>query len=264
MNGNPNWLGDAVGYVGLHGWIKRRLKKPDLCQSCNENKAYDLANISQKYKRDLADWEWLCRVCHMTKDGRRKKLIDRVRRAALNRPLRTHCGKGHAFTLENTYPYRRHGGLARQHCRICRRQANLKSRGVFKMIVLALLPSLLLASCGTKPAYAEINQTQAVKAIIGEAANQGLDGMTAVAEVIRNRGHLKGFYGAKREAFILAQPNWVHRQALKAWLMSESSNLTKNATHFENVKAFGRPKWSSKMTKTAVIKDHVFYRDVKP
>lgn len=126
------------------------------------------------------------------------------------------------------------------------------------VIVLALLPSLLL---GCNPAYAEINQTQAVKAIIGEAANQGLAGMQAVGEVIRRRGNLRGLYGAKREAFISGQPNWVHKQALRAWLMSESSNLTKNATHFENVKAFGRPNWALKMVKTAVIKDHVFYRE---
>jgi len=32
----------------------------------------DLANISQEYKREISDWEWLCRKCHMTKDGRLK------------------------------------------------------------------------------------------------------------------------------------------------------------------------------------------------
>lgn len=67
---NPNWKGEKVGYDALHIWIRRRLVKPEICSNCKEGKALDLANISQKYKRDLTDWEWLCRKCHMTKDGR--------------------------------------------------------------------------------------------------------------------------------------------------------------------------------------------------
>ena len=71
---NNHWFGDKVGYNGIHSWIKRRLKKPELCQNCNIKKVYDLANISQQYKRNLNDWEWLCRTCHMIKDGRLDKL----------------------------------------------------------------------------------------------------------------------------------------------------------------------------------------------
>lgn len=73
---NSNWKGDLVGYAALHKWVKKRLIKPAICDVCNENKALDLANISQKYKRDLSDWEWLCRRCHMTKDGRLNNLIE--------------------------------------------------------------------------------------------------------------------------------------------------------------------------------------------
>lgn len=67
---NPQWKGDEVGYTSLHEWVKNRKLKPLLCECCNKNKSYDLANISQEYKRDLSDWEWLCRRCHMRKDGR--------------------------------------------------------------------------------------------------------------------------------------------------------------------------------------------------
>jgi hypothetical protein len=73
-NKNPQWKGDKVGYTALHNWIKRRLEKPELCADCNVKKAIDLANISQEYKRNINDWEWLCRKCHMTKDGRIKNL----------------------------------------------------------------------------------------------------------------------------------------------------------------------------------------------
>ncbi len=72
---NPNWKGDNVGVDALHEWIKKYIKKPKKCIICKKEKRLDLANISQKYKRDLSDWEWLCRKCHMTKDGRLKVFI---------------------------------------------------------------------------------------------------------------------------------------------------------------------------------------------
>lgn len=71
---NPYWKGDNVGYAALHNWIRRRLLKPERCPLCEVSAPYDLANISQEYKRDITDWEWLCRRCHMLKDGRLSKL----------------------------------------------------------------------------------------------------------------------------------------------------------------------------------------------
>jgi len=57
-------------YGALHKRMRQRIAKPDLCQSCSKNPPCDLANISGEYKDDISDWEWLCRGCHMTKDGR--------------------------------------------------------------------------------------------------------------------------------------------------------------------------------------------------
>lgn len=71
---NGMWKGSAVRYGALHDYIKYHLPKPKECPSCNKIKKLDLANISGEYKRDLSDWEWLCRSCHMKKDGRSKKL----------------------------------------------------------------------------------------------------------------------------------------------------------------------------------------------
>lgn len=81
---NPNWKGDRVGYVGLHSWIKDHFPKPDTCQQCHLATPYDLANISQEYKRDVSDWEWLCRRCHIHKDGR-IEILRRFRRHANSR-----------------------------------------------------------------------------------------------------------------------------------------------------------------------------------
>ena len=72
-----NWKGDKVKYVGLHSWVRNKLVKQSLCHDCRKQKPLDLANISQKYLRDLRDWEWLCRSCHMKKDGRLKILQER-------------------------------------------------------------------------------------------------------------------------------------------------------------------------------------------
>ncbi|MHA1302325.1 MAG: hypothetical protein ACTSPI_01300 [Candidatus Heimdallarchaeaceae archaeon] len=69
---HARWKGNKVGYHALHAWIKRHKPKPELCEICKQKKAFDLANKSGKYKRDLNDWEWVCRRCHMKKDGRLK------------------------------------------------------------------------------------------------------------------------------------------------------------------------------------------------
>ena len=70
---NGQWKGDDVGYGALHEWIRLHLPEPTECSECGGSKRLDLANISQEYKRDLSDWEWLCRKCHMMKDGRMER-----------------------------------------------------------------------------------------------------------------------------------------------------------------------------------------------
>lgn len=71
---NPMWKGDDVGYEQLHTWVRIRLPKPDLCQTCKNIPPYDLANITGNYNRQLTNWNWLCRRCHMLSDGRMRNL----------------------------------------------------------------------------------------------------------------------------------------------------------------------------------------------
>jgi hypothetical protein len=82
---HPGWKGDRVGLDALHVFIHRRLPKPDKCQCCGLVPPVDLANISNEYKRDISDWEWLCRRCHMNKDGRLAKLIENSKKATERR-----------------------------------------------------------------------------------------------------------------------------------------------------------------------------------
>lgn len=68
------WKGDDVHIETLHQWIRKNKPKPELCECCGASPPYDLANISQNYIRDISDYEWLCRRCHMVKDGRLEAL----------------------------------------------------------------------------------------------------------------------------------------------------------------------------------------------
>jgi hypothetical protein len=71
---NPMWVGDNIKSLpSLHRWIERRMPKPLICPRCNERPTLDLSNKGI-YDRNLENWEWLCRRCHMLSDGRFKNL----------------------------------------------------------------------------------------------------------------------------------------------------------------------------------------------
>lgn len=72
---NSMWKGDEVGYTQLHAWLKKWLPKPKLCENCKKAPPHDLANKTGIYNRDLKNWEWLCRKCHMEKDGRLSRFL---------------------------------------------------------------------------------------------------------------------------------------------------------------------------------------------
>ncbi len=75
---NPNWKGAAVGYLGIHAWVKKELgEKPGECVHCGKGNTpgkdgrstIQWANVSREYRRDLSDWIPLCYVCHSSYDG---------------------------------------------------------------------------------------------------------------------------------------------------------------------------------------------------
>jgi len=113
---------------------------------------------------------------------------------------------------------------------------------------------------GILPSFSQnITDSNAIRTIVGEAGNQGKNGMIAVGNVIRTRKNLKGFYGFKNP-IVNKQPKWVWAQAERAWAESKTNNLVGGATHFENVKAFGKPYWAKDMVETVTIKDHTFFK----
>ena len=64
-----NFKGDAVGYMGLHSWVRRHLGRPEKCTHCGKSEGrLHWANISWQYKRDKTDWMSLCPSCHQFYD----------------------------------------------------------------------------------------------------------------------------------------------------------------------------------------------------
>lgn len=67
---NDRWLGDKVGYQGLHDWLRRIYGKLLFCEICkrDDRKRYDWSNKTGKYERKIENWWRLCRKCHIKYD----------------------------------------------------------------------------------------------------------------------------------------------------------------------------------------------------
>lgn len=116
----------------------------------------------------------------------------------------------------------------------------------------------LLLCWSTTTNAEEIPDKLAIRAIIGEASNQGYYGMLVLAVGIRNRGYLNGVYGLKAK-HIDTEPEWVWKLARKAWKESKDNRIH-SGTHWENIKEFGEPSWVDSMKMIYEYKDHVFYK----
>ena len=129
------------------------------------------------------------------------------------------------------------------------------------------------------PATSNAN-TIAIQTIIGEASQEPLPGQIAVAEVIRLRASIGGWWGSsfkyvclnpfqfsfwndksrsQKRISNMSGTEW--QRAGRAWAESEFTNYSNGATHYENIKAFGDPKWKRDMKEVARIGKHVFYRE---
>lgn len=83
---NNWWKGDAVGYSGIHKWIKKYYGSADRCENCpiefKQGVYFEWANLSGLYKREREDWKMMCRKCHREHDktrGPAPRLMKRVR-----------------------------------------------------------------------------------------------------------------------------------------------------------------------------------------
>lgn len=117
---------------------------------------------------------------------------------------------------------------------------------------------LIFAGVFIPVARAEVPEPQAIRILIGEASGEGERGMQAVAEVLRRRGSVRGFYGLNA-AHVDKQPAWAWSMARRAWYKSAVSNITRGADHFEGT-SFKTPKWAKNKTPVVIIGRQKFYK----
>lgn len=73
--GNPMWIGDDVGYNGIHSWLTRNFKK-EFCEKCNSKKLIEWAlKKGFKHERKRENYLILCRSCHRKYDFDEQKLF---------------------------------------------------------------------------------------------------------------------------------------------------------------------------------------------
>ncbi len=128
---NPMWKGNRVKRIALHNWVRRSKPKPKLCEKCGKNEPYDLANISGEYKRDINDFEWICRSCHMGDDGRLDNLHKNKRRKHKGNLI--YCTKCKEFKTKEKF----HKDKLRQdgynkHCKECIKEYNQRPEVITK------------------------------------------------------------------------------------------------------------------------------------
>lgn len=143
-----------------------------------------------------------------------------------------------------------------------------------KAIVLAIIIisiAFMADSCQKKVHSAEITPpADLYKGIIGEAVGEGYEGMYAVACVYRNRlakGLPLGCVAMKRpdlNRFVNKQGRKYEilaKRIIHEVFINQMLDVSKGATHYENVSSFGRPFWAKDMKITARIGKHTFYRE---
>lgn len=134
---------------------------------------------------------------------------------------------------------------------------------------------MFLVAPGTAIAALQEDVT-AIRTILLEARGEGLNGMIAVGEVIRNRAKARhqtfsevclaplqfSAWNAPRAAkhALAGISGEEYQRAAKAWALSEHTNLVNGATHYHTVSVY--PYWAIGHTPIR-IGSHLFYRGIK-
>ena len=136
-----------------------------------------------------------------------------------------------------------------------------------------LIPLLWLAhSASAEPTWnpryhgQSVSQPFVEQVLIAEAGGEGPTGLYAVACVMRNLNwRLEAFSAAHRkdlDAFVRRQSARVRADAARVVeaLRHGAPDHTAGADHYENIQAFGTPRWARGQTPVALIGHHTFYR----
>ena len=136
----------------------------------------------------------------------------------------------------------------------------MKAVLIFVLIIcfLIILVAILVDELWAEPPIWQV--------LMAEAVSEGYEGMYAVACVIRNRGGIDGFVGAKRKdlrAFCERQgSHWrdVAKRIEYEVFEKDGRDATSGARYYENVETFGEPYWARTKEETCKIGNHTFWK----
>lgn len=136
-----------------------------------------------------------------------------------------------------------------------------------------VVAAIFLALAASKWCYAATNSPKCPsnlwKGIMGEAVGEGYQGMYAVTCAYRNRLNENlslGCVALKRkdlDQFIEKQGKKYQKMAkdiVRKVFEENGPDITKGATHYENIEKFGTPRWAKKMEITTKIGHHTFFK----
>ncbi len=135
-------------------------------------------------------------------------------------------------------------------------------------LILFILALIILITGLMNRARGETIPDNLWKGLIGEAVGEGYKGMYAVACVYKNRlekNMLLGCVALKRrdlDVFIQTQGKKYEIMAKEIVykVFTQTNDVTKGATHYENIERFGIPRWAKSMVRTTKIGNHTFYK----
>lgn len=102
---HPSWKGDAVGYGGVHDWLRKEYGQPSFCEECGTTSAkrFEWANISLQYHRDRADYRRLCASCHRKEGFARREYLSPGVKGKQTNTGRTHFKAGAVSNPKRNY-----------------------------------------------------------------------------------------------------------------------------------------------------------------
>lgn len=142
--------------------------------------------------------------------------------------------------------------------------------GMIGFAVISVILAIVVGFSGCAAASCDdidIDDNQAVLAIIGEAEDQGVEGMRAIGFALINRGNLDGVYGLRAKRVVFHKySNDTYLQAKKAWKYAKNhqdEDSTDGSTGWGNasdIRKFKTQRWFNNCTVVKQVGQQWFYR----
>lgn len=66
---NPKGTSKSQSYNAIHWWVNQNKEKTHICENCGKyNKHTEMANKDHLYKKNINDYQELCKKCHTKYD----------------------------------------------------------------------------------------------------------------------------------------------------------------------------------------------------